>query len=84
MKLAYLVGINEVGTWGIEELWITPRPADDFSRRASLVGTYRGPFRTKEEAIEREEAIGKENEWDLVRMERVAGKEELLGNTPDE
>ena len=83
MKLAYVVGRNDVGTWGIEELWVPQRDDADFSRGASLVGGYRGPFRTKEEAIAREEAVGKENEWDLVRMERVDGKEELLGNTPE-
>ena len=68
MKVAYLVGKNDAGTWGVEELWI-------------INGHYRGPFRTKEIAIEREEAIGAESGWDLVRVERVDGREELIGTT---
>ena len=54
----YLVDRTGVGdTWGVYELWIG--------------GMYRGPFRTKEDAIKREELLAREAGWKLTRLERV-------------
>ncbi len=52
----YLVRRTDVGTtWGIFELWMT--------------GTYRGPFTTREDAIEREGLIAKEMGWSLTLLD---------------
>jgi len=52
------------GTWAIVELWTT--------------GTVRSPFKTREEAIKREEEIGKYYGWKLKRVEFTPQEISLL------
>ena len=54
-RVGWVAGDALGTTWGIYELWAT--------------GVYRGPFNTREEAIEREELIAKEYEWTLTLLE---------------
>ena len=65
----FLVGLNDVGTWGIMEVWNGEPPQGS--------APYRGPFNSKQEAIHREEVIAARFGWSLMQVVRTDGEEEL-------
>jgi len=70
-RLYYMVGRNDADTWGILELGQEPLTGD-----VGLIATtpkYRGPFGTREEAIEREHAIWRDLDAELVLLVRADG-----------
>lgn len=70
-RLYYMVGLNDADTWGILEIG-----QEAISQDVGYIATtaiYRGPFDTREAAIEREHAIWRDLEAELVLVVRADG-----------
>jgi len=72
-RVYYMVGLNDADTWGILEIG-----QESLTKEGRCVPTlYRGPFDTREAAIEREHAIWRDLDAELVLLVRDDGWKHL-------